>query len=98
MVGAVFDPLDGVFNEPDPTLSLDNIPPDELVQGVLSELLVADVQLLILLHQELFQGSKEFRILTKCSSPLNIFCFPREERGEDPVFSWGKAWVCSVRF
>ena len=64
VVGAVFDPLDGILNERDPALSLGSIPPDQLVQGVLSELLVADVQLLILLHQELFQGSKEFRILT----------------------------------
>ena len=63
MVGAVFDPLDGVLHEADPALSLGNIPPDQLVQGVLSELVAADVQLLILLYQELFQGSKEFRIL-----------------------------------
>ena len=64
VVGAFFDPMDGVFKEPDPALSLGNLLPGQLVQGVLFELLVADVQLPILLHQGLFQGSQKFRILT----------------------------------
>ena len=98
MVGAVLDSLDGVLNEPDHALSLDNIPPDQRVQGFLSELLVTDVQLLILLYQELFQGSKEFEVLAYCSSLLDTFCFLKKERGDDPVLPWAKIWVCSVRF
>ena len=64
VIGALIDPMDGVFKESDPALSLGNLLPCQLVQGVLFKLLVADVQLLILLHQGLFQGSKEFRVLT----------------------------------
>ena len=63
MVGTVLDFLDGILNEPDHALSLDNVPPDQLVKGFLSELLVPDVQLLVLLYQEIFQGSMEFRVL-----------------------------------
>ena len=61
VVGAFFDPMDGVFKEPDPALSLGNLLPGQLVQGVLFELLVEDVQLLILLHQGFSKAPRNLR-------------------------------------
>ena len=78
LVGAVLDSLDAILDEPDHALSLDNVFPDPLVPGVFPELLVEDVQILVFPLQTLFQGSKEFRVLELCFSPLNI-CWPLQK-------------------
>ena len=54
MVGTVLDSLCALLNEPGHALSLDDVFPDQLVKGVLPELLVKDVQILVFPLQTLF--------------------------------------------
>ena len=58
MVGTILNSLDALLNERGLVLSLDDVLPDQLVKGVLSELLVNDVQILVFPLQTLFKDLK----------------------------------------